>query len=187
MTPSYLDVRDWRRLRTGEPFTDQDVRAGKQVCLVGQRIVHELFEDASPLAGMLSLHGAAFRVIGVLGAKGVSGQGIDQGDIVLTPWTALASAAEPALADPTEKASAALDQLYPASVDRIRDRRPQKKSRSIDEIVVRARSVDDVSAAGRQITDLLRKRHRIAAGKADDFHVRDRLDLFERLKSAAGD
>src|ERR1700693_5378009 len=60
----------------GDSFTDQDVRNGKRVCLVGQTIVHELFQDASPLGRTLQLHGAAFRVIGVLSSKGANGMGI---------------------------------------------------------------------------------------------------------------
>src|SRR5437868_5482236 len=48
-TPSFLDVRDWTDLEEGEPFTDADVRNQTRVCLVGQTIKRELFDNQSPV------------------------------------------------------------------------------------------------------------------------------------------
>src|SRR5207253_6109476 len=48
-TPSFLDVRDWQDLEEGGVFTDRDVRNGSKVCLLGQTLVRELFQNESPV------------------------------------------------------------------------------------------------------------------------------------------
>jgi hypothetical protein len=185
-TPAYLDVRDRRKLAVGDSFTDQDVRGGKRVCLVGQTIVHELLHDASPLGKSLQVHGAAFRVIGVLRSKGANSMDIDDDDIVVAPWAALESITRAARGDSAKKETLnALDQLYPG--DRVPDQRRPKPSGNVDQILMRVGSVDDVRAAGRQVADLLHLRHHIAAGKRHDFLLRDRLEEWKALKSAAGE
>src|SRR5262245_29631902 len=47
-TPEYLEVRDWTALADGVPLTNQDVGGMREVCLVGQTIVRELFDGESP-------------------------------------------------------------------------------------------------------------------------------------------
>src|SRR5579871_2436752 len=48
-TKSYLTVRDWTKLKEGQPFSDEDVRDAKAVCLLGQSVANSLFQGASPL------------------------------------------------------------------------------------------------------------------------------------------
>src|SRR5207253_1079071 len=69
-TPAFLDVREWTDLEEGEPFTDADVRNGTRVCLVGQTIQRELFNNESPLGKEIRLQNVGFRVIGVLSPRG---------------------------------------------------------------------------------------------------------------------
>ena len=64
-TPSFLDVREWNDLEEGELFTDADVRNQTRVCLVGQTIKHELFNDQSPIGREVRMQNVGFRVIGV--------------------------------------------------------------------------------------------------------------------------
>ena len=71
-TPSFLDVREWTGLEEGEPFTDSDVRNQTRVCLVGQTIKHELFNDQSPVGRELRMQNVGFRVIGVLSPRGAN-------------------------------------------------------------------------------------------------------------------
>jgi HlyD family secretion protein len=178
-TPSYLQVRDWHNLKEGDPFTDGDVRKGANVCLLGQTIARELFGDASPVGKSmrLGLKGASFRVVGVLSRKGPNVMGLDQDDIVLAPWTAVEAAQSADKADADKKGpGATLDQLYPATPP------SPRLSRKVDQIVVRARSEAKVPAASREISELLRRRHRIRPGQADDFHVGDMLQM-KALKS----
>src|SRR5947209_7448973 len=79
-TPSFLDVREWNDLEEGEPFTDADVRNGTRVCLIGETIKRELFQDDSPLGKEVRLNNVAFRVIGVLSKRGANMMGMDQDD-----------------------------------------------------------------------------------------------------------
>src|SRR4051812_20924659 len=38
-TPNYLEIRDWEPLDEGSPFSNQDVNAMREVCLLGQTLV----------------------------------------------------------------------------------------------------------------------------------------------------
>ena len=88
-TPSFLDVREWTDLEEGELFTDADVRNQTRVCLVGQTIKHELFNDLSPVGREIRMQNVGFRVIGVLSSRGANMMGLDQDDIILAPWTSI--------------------------------------------------------------------------------------------------
>ncbi len=87
-TPAFLDVREWP-IAEGEMFSDQDVRNGSKVALLGQRIVKELFNGESPVGKEVRVNNVAFKIIGTLTAKGANMMGIDQDDILLAPWTAI--------------------------------------------------------------------------------------------------
>src|SRR5205085_1329824 len=88
-TPEYLRVRSWEDMGEGENFTDQDVRNGNRVCLLGQTLVRELFHGESALGKQVRLSNIAFKVVGVLGPKGAAMMGQDQDDLVLAPWTTI--------------------------------------------------------------------------------------------------
>src|SRR5438552_2190731 len=88
-TPEFLEVRDWTDLADGEPFTERDVRNGSKVCLVGQTLVRELFQNESPLGKEVRVQNVSFRVVGVLTGKGANMMGLDQDDILIAPWTTI--------------------------------------------------------------------------------------------------
>ncbi|NUM42061.1 MAG: ABC transporter permease [Leptospiraceae bacterium] len=85
-TPSFLDVREWN-LSLGSPFTERDVRNSNKVCILGQTIVRELFQNESPIGKEVRLNNVPFIVIGVLSFKGANMMGMDQDDILIAPWT----------------------------------------------------------------------------------------------------
>jgi ABC-type antimicrobial peptide transport system permease subunit len=209
-TPSFLDVREWTDLEEGEPFTDADVRNQTRVCLVGQTIKRELFNDQSPVGREIRMQNVGFRVIGVLSPRGANMMGMDQDDIVLAPWTSIrARVSSSVLANVNQSTAAAggatatvsaatavnsLNQSYPGSQDsvyptsdplRAADYPQQTRFPSIDQILTRASSTGEIPLAIRQITDLLHERHHIKAGQPDDFAVRDMTEMSKALGSAS--
>ena len=87
-TPAWLDVREWG-LSEGDMFTERDVRNASKVCVLGQRLVRELFQGEDPLGKEVRVQNVSFRVIGVLSAKGANMMGMDQDDVLLAPWTTI--------------------------------------------------------------------------------------------------
>ncbi|HYT93437.1 MAG TPA: ABC transporter permease [Gemmataceae bacterium] len=168
-TPSFLQIRSWQTLAEGRPFSDQEVRGGGTVCLLGATVARELFGEESPLGKEVRVGNGAFKVIGVLSKKGQSAVGLDQDDILLAPWTTIKSRLKTALrgasSDPKQTADA------PKAVPSIH----------LDQILAQARSVKDVEMAVRQVRELLRQRHKIAAGQPDDFLVRDMRELLKAI------
>ena len=87
-TPAWLDVREWG-LAEGEMFTERDVRNASKVCVLGQRLVRELFQGENPIGKEVRVQNVSFRVVGVLTAKGANMMGMDQDDVLLAPWTTI--------------------------------------------------------------------------------------------------
>ncbi len=54
---------------------------------------------------------------------------------------------------------------------------------NVDTILVRSVSTSEIPAAMAQITELLRHRHKIPSGQADDFSVRDFTEIVEAVRS----
>ena len=208
-TPSFLDVREWTDLEEGEPFTDADIRNGTRVCLVGQTIKRELFNGQSPLGKEVRLQNVAFRIVGVLSARGANMMGLDQDDILLGPWTSIMARVSSSTLTNVNQSSATaasstnatvaaattvntLNQSYPGSQDSIYpsidplrpvDYPQQTRFTNIDQILVRADSTKDIPLAIHQITDLLHERHHIKPGQLDDFSVRDMTEMAKALGS----
>jgi ABC-type antimicrobial peptide transport system permease subunit len=207
-TPSFLDVREWTDLDEGEPFMDADVRNGNRVCLIGQTIKRELFNDQSPIGREVRLQNVAFKVVGVLSTRGANMMGMDQDDIVLAPWTSIkARVSSSTLTNVNQSAATAtgstasaavnaattinsLSQSYPGnqdsiypSVDPLRaaDYPTQTRFTNIDQILVRANSAQEIQTAIHQMTDLLHQRHHIKPAQLDDFNVRDMTEMSNAL------
>jgi HlyD family secretion protein len=196
--PAYLDVRGWQ-MEEGELFTDADVRDRARVCVIGQTIKRELFDNESPVGQEILLKNVRFKVVGVLGALGETKLGWDQDDVILAPWTTIkarvvgstpAEDKRPAAAVNAATTVKSLSQSYPGSKDavypspdplRVVDYPPQKSGTAIDQILVCARSAADVPRAVRQITDLLRRRHQIRPAHPNDFSVRDLNEMARAL------
>jgi len=200
-TPAYLDVRDWPELTEGEPFTDRDVLNANKVCLLGQTVARELFQGESPVNKEIRLNNVAFRVVGVLGAKGANMMGLDQDDIILAPWTtikyrvtgsSLASTNQSSASSSTSESVNTLSNLYPGgqaslyperSTVQAADNPMPVRFENIDQIMAAAQSAAEIPAAIDQITQLLRERHRIRPGEPDDFYIRDLTEITKAFSS----
>jgi ABC-type multidrug transport system fused ATPase/permease subunit len=60
-TPAWLDVREWG-LAQGDIFTERDVRNASKVCVLGQRLVRELFQGENPIGKEVRVQNVSFRV-----------------------------------------------------------------------------------------------------------------------------
>lgn len=80
----FLDVRDWP-LATGRNFSESEMRGGASVCLLGETVKQELFGNQDPIGSSIRLQKLSCQVIGVLTAKGQSGFGRNQDDVVIMP------------------------------------------------------------------------------------------------------
>jgi putative ABC transport system permease protein len=80
----FLKVRNWS-LESGRLFSDSELRAGASVCILGATVREKLFGGLDPLGSRIRLGKLSFQVTGLLEAKGQSGMGRDQDDVVLIP------------------------------------------------------------------------------------------------------
>ena len=72
-------------LKEGRFFEPAEVRAGSAVCVIGQTLQKELFDNQSVLGKLVRIKGFSCQVVGLLDAKGQSGFGQDKDDIVIIP------------------------------------------------------------------------------------------------------
>jgi putative ABC transport system permease protein len=87
VSPSYLDIRDWK-LRAGIAFTEEDVISADKVCLLGQTVAANLFNiGEDPVGKIIRFNKIPFKIIGILEKKGENTFGQDQDDIILAPYT----------------------------------------------------------------------------------------------------
>jgi putative ABC transport system permease protein len=80
----YFTVKDWS-LQEGRLFTENELRSGKAVGIIGQTVRKELFGEQDPIGQRIRLQKISFQIIGVLAAKGTTGMGSDQDDAVIVP------------------------------------------------------------------------------------------------------
>jgi ABC-type antimicrobial peptide transport system permease subunit len=198
-TPDYLLVRDWAELEDGAAFTDADVRGSAAVCLIGQTPLRELFDGESPLGKQVRVNGVPLRVVGVLTRKGANMMGMDQDDVIIAPWTTvkfringakLAFSSLPAATSPLNQVNT-LGQPYPGqplpllytqpSSMQMADTPVMRRFSDLNDIFVSVNSPEEVPLAVEQITQLLRRRHRLRDDQPLDFRIRDMTEISRAL------
>ncbi|TXH06202.1 MAG: FtsX-like permease family protein [Rhodocyclaceae bacterium] len=85
-TNAYLVAGNWK-LAAGRAFLDDEERAGKAVCIIGETVRRALFGGRSPLGDEIRVKTFTCQVVGLLAPKGQGAMGMDQDDIVLMPIT----------------------------------------------------------------------------------------------------
>jgi putative ABC transport system permease protein len=86
VSPEYLTIRRWS-VAEGGPFSEDEVTASANVCLLGTTVAGYLFENDDPLGKTIRVRDMPFKVIGVLESKGQSATGADHDDFILIPYT----------------------------------------------------------------------------------------------------
>ncbi|ACI20665.1 MULTISPECIES: ABC transporter permease [Thermodesulfovibrio] len=153
-TPDMAIVREWE-IVSGRFLTEQDVRSGTKVAVIGQTVSEKLFGDLDPTGKLIRIKKIPFEVVGVLGKKGQSPTGQDQDDIIYVPITT----AQRTL----------FGNVLPGRVRLI---------------YAKAVSLEAIPLATEQIRTLLRQRHRIGQGQEDDFTVMDLTQMLKTAEES---
>ena len=191
-TPSYLDVREWPIVE-GAVFSDQDVRNAAKVCVVGQTIKRELFNNENPVGLSFRLQNVNLTIVGVLDRKGASMFGRDQDDIVIAPWTTIkyriSGKTDSGNSTGSSSSTSTVNslnnlypstslQLYPAQSQAQQTNSPMPvRFTNINNIMAAATSAPEIPLAIKQITEVIRDRHRLRPSQEDDFNIRDMTEL----------
>ncbi len=86
VSPDYLEIRRWP-IENGSGFSQRDVDAAANVCLIGKTVIENLFGGEDPVGKAIRVQNLPFRVIGVLASKGQSPFGHDEDDTLIAPFT----------------------------------------------------------------------------------------------------
>ncbi len=142
-----LAVRDWP-LVSGRNLTPSDVEGAAKNCLVGQTVAENLFGDTDPIGKIIRVKKIPFVVVGLLGRKGQSPQGVDQDDTIFVPLRT------------------AQRKLFGSQFPN-----------AVNAIMVQAKGAEVLKKAEEEITSLLDQRHRIGPSRERDFTVRNLSEM----------
>ncbi len=75
-------------VETGRIYTPQEIKTAAKVCLVGQTVIDNIFDEGvDPIGKTIRFNKIPFKIIGTLKEKGDNTFGQDQDDMVLAPYT----------------------------------------------------------------------------------------------------
>jgi putative ABC transport system permease protein len=80
----FFVARDWQVV-SGRAFSESEARSGTGVCLLGQTVRQQFFGEGDPEGTVIRVGKMSCRIIGLLEAKGYTGFGQDQDNVVLMP------------------------------------------------------------------------------------------------------
>jgi putative ABC transport system permease protein len=147
---------DWA-VEAGRFLIKPEEESAATSAVLGQTVVQNLFGPGqSPLNQLIHINNVPFRVVGVLIPKGQSPQGDDQDDTVLIPFST------------AERKVIGTQMLGTVSTIR-----------------VSAVSPEAIPEAQRQITALLRERHRLRPTQENDFTMHNLADMAATAESTS--
>ncbi|HEY7162925.1 MAG TPA: ABC transporter permease [Candidatus Binatia bacterium] len=88
VAPEFQQIREWQ-VQEGRFISPADVENTAKVALIGETVAYNLFGDSDPIGAVIRIKKIPFRIIGILGAKGQTGNGTDQDDVVMVPYTTM--------------------------------------------------------------------------------------------------
>ncbi len=181
VTPSYLDIVSWH-VASGSTMTEQENDAAETVCLIGQTVYQNLFpKGEDPVGATILIKGVPMRVIGLLAAKGQTGFGQDQDDVVMIPFNSAERKVLGVAAPQT--AQNLVSTTYPAAAN-VFGITPRMTG-YVNSIYVQAQAANLVSEAIAQVAATLARRHHIRAGQLADFSVRNLSQIAAAQESSS--
>jgi putative ABC transport system permease protein len=88
VAPELQLIREWQ-IAEGRFLHDGDMERAAKVVVLGDTAARNLFGNDYPIDAVIRIRNVPFRVVGVLAPKGQSGQGTDQDDTVMIPYTTM--------------------------------------------------------------------------------------------------
>ncbi|MCX7913962.1 MAG: ABC transporter permease [Thermodesulfovibrionales bacterium] len=85
-TSDYSRAWSWPVVQ-GSDFTEEDVKGLKNVGLIGQHLMKELFKDEDPVGKYVLVKGIPVQIVGVLSERGTSPAGENLDDRIIMPIT----------------------------------------------------------------------------------------------------
>ncbi|MFN8474935.1 MAG: ABC transporter permease [Anaerolineae bacterium] len=148
-TPEYLTVRIMK-LASGDFIDAAQVTTKSTVAVLGANVAKTLFADADPVGQSIRINNVSFRVIGVLEAKGGTGFGSVDDQVIVPITTAQA---------------------------RLAGGGQFRGSNNVSVINVEIVDSSQNEAAIQQVSEILRERHHLTGD--DDFSVTSQQDILE--------
>ncbi len=154
VTHDYAEVRNLK-ITSGRNISPADVASRSEVVVLGTRIKETLFGQRDPTDSTIRLRGRQFTVVGVLASRGGAALG-NEDDQVLVPIT--------------------------TAYYRLSGTRTAQGDVSVQTINVQAVSESALDDATRELSTLLRIRHRLAATDENDFTVTSQEETLQTLE-----
>jgi len=88
VAPEFEQIRDWQ-IESGRFLHEGDMDSAAKVAVIGRTVARQLFGADDPIDSVIRIRNIPFRVVGVLVGKGQTGQGQDQDDTVMIPYTTM--------------------------------------------------------------------------------------------------
>ena len=181
VTANYPPTTNWR-IVAGRGITHDDETAAALVVVIGQTVSRQLFgANANPLGAVIQAKGVPLRVVGVLGSKGQTPFGTDQDDVIMVPFST-GERKVLGVAAPSQE-QVPLNWAYPPAPNPYNFK--QRMTGFVNQIYVQAASPAHVQPAIGQATEILMRRHRIRAGDANDFSVRNLSQIAETAETSS--
>jgi putative ABC transport system permease protein len=154
-TANYATLRSLE-IKDGRFFNEFDVKRNKRIAVVGPDLAAKLFDNQNPVGQKIRIQNTTFQVIGLTVAKG-SSFGSNNDDTVYIPINTMFSRL--------------VGRTSPFGIN-------------VSLISVSAKDENSISAAEFQMTNLLRRRHKIV--REDDFTVQTQKNLLEITGTITG-
>lgn len=149
----FLDIRGYK-VQDGDIFSEQDIKTAAKVCLVGKTVIDQLFTNGeNPVGKVIRFGSIPFRIVGVLESKGYNSMGMDQDNLIITPYTTV------------------MKRILAVTY--------------LQEIVCSALSEEYTDEAISEITDVLRRNHKLKEADDDDFNIRSQQELSTMMTSTS--
>ncbi len=151
----YLDIRNIE-IESGERFTDADERRSAKVCIIGQTVADNLFDEyTDPVGQKIRIRNVPFTIVGVQKMKGGSSMGADQDDIIYAPYST------------------------------VQKRLRGSTQTNVQQIYISAQSEHLIDKAEKEIDELLRERKNLSKYEDPPYNIRTQSEITEMFTSTS--